>query len=235
MLSRKLQRSQAETELSVAKNKRGELDAERDAIRKRASAFIAGWRAQVASDLLDTGQKLADIDQELNKAARMNELVELRVPMDLPYKEFVVLEVADRTVGSVVQPGDALFRLIPLGVRLEAEVEINGRDIGLIKKGETVAVKLLSFPYQKHGTIEGTVRTFSEGVFEKQNPAIGVPSAYYRGRIALPEKVDMDNVPDNFRLMPGMAATAEIKIGKRRVIEYILYPLLKGFESMREP
>jgi len=196
----------------------------------------------------------------LSKAVRSNELVELKVPEDLPFKKFVVFEVADRSVGSVLSPGEPLFRLVPIDVPLEVEVEIAGRDISKVRaasteqmaeamtafnsdrepelpEGSRVSVKLASFPFQKHGTLEGVVRTISEGSFEKES-ASGASTGItmYKARIRLEDSVMLDDVPENFRLMPGMTTTAEIKVGQRRVIEYFLYPLLRyQSESIREP
>ena len=198
--------------------------------------------------------------EELSKAVRSNELVELKVPEDLPFKRFVVFEVADRSVGSVLRPGEPLFRLVPIDVPLEVEVEITGRDISKIRaasteqidqamqalssdrepelpEGSRVSVKLASFPFQKHGTLDGVVRTISEGSFEK-NSSNGASTGVtmYKARIQLEDPVTLEDVPDNFRLMPGMMTTAEIKVGRRRVIEYFLYPLLRyQSESIREP
>jgi HlyD family secretion protein len=176
--------------------------------------------------------------------------VELIVPEDLPYKEFVVFEVAEKSVGSTMQPGEPLFKLVPVGVPMEAEVEIQGKDIARIKVateaeiesgkfpfGADARVKLHSFPYQKHGTLDGAVRAISEGSFEKQLPGGGSSGiTTYKARIQLLDPEKLENVPDNFRLMPGMAVTVEIKVGRRRVIEYFLYPLLRYLdESIREP
>ena len=101
-----------------------------------------------------------------------------------------------------------------------------------------MTVKINAFNYQKHGFLSGVVRTISEGAFEQKQgqnqQASGM--ANYRGRVDLLQPVQLDNVPDDFRLMPGMTASAEIKVGKRRVIEYFLYPLLRYLDTgLREP
>ena len=221
---------------------------------------MAQWRSEIVSDLAVAAEELSQTGEELSKAIRSNELVELKVPEDLPFKRFVVLEVADRSVGSVLRPDEPLFRLVPIDVPLEVEVEIAGRDISKIRaaspeqmaaamraynsdqepdlpEGSRVSVKLASFPFQKHGALEGVVRTISEGSFEKNSAnGAGTGLTMYKARIRLEDSVMLDDVPDNFRLMPGMTTTAEIKVGRRRVIEYFLYPLLRyQSESIREP
>jgi len=189
------------------------------------------------------------IEQETKKALRQNQFVELRVPADLPYDEFVVLERTENSVGSVMQPGEPLFKLIPLGADMEVEIEIEGKDIGRLKaatseqiatgnvpSGSEVRVKLNSFPYQKHGTLNGAVRTIGEGTFDK-TAANGGPTGItmYKARVALDKPYDLAEVPEGFRLLPGMVATSEVKVGKRKVINYFIYPLIKGSEALREP
>ena len=250
VLSRRLQTGQAEMSYMAARNQARELEREVDTIQAQRDAYVAQWRSDLVTQLAQaTGEKV-QIEENLSKAVRSNELVELRVPEDTPFTEFVVFEVADRSVGSVLKPGEALFRLVPVDVPLEAEVEIAGRDIskiaqatgldiesGNLPDGSAVRVKLGSFPYQKHGTIDGAVRAISEGSFEKQG-AGGQPTGatMYRARIQLLNPEGLNAVPENFRLMPGMTTTAEIKVGRRRVIDYFLYPLLRyADESIREP
>ena len=208
----------------------------------------------MASGLLDSYEKLANTEQELKKARRMGESDEVRVPPNELYEEFIVLEVADLSAGSVVKAGEPLFRLMPLDVPLEMEIEIAGRDIGRVRavenmpkdeqlenfefpQGSEVTVKINAFNYQKHGFLSGVVRTISEGAFEKQGQSQQpAPMANYRGRVELLQPVRLENVPEDFRLMPGMTASAEIKVGKRRVIEYFLYPLLRYLDNgLREP
>jgi HlyD family secretion protein len=108
-----------------------------------------------------------------------------------------------------------------------------------LPRGSQVRIKFDSFPYQKHGTIDGVVRKISEGSFEKdQNAAMLNPQAatMYKTRVELIDPTALQKVGNNFRLMPGMTVTAEIKVGKRRVIQYFLYPLLRYMDEWgREP
>ncbi|MCE2792218.1 MAG: HlyD family type I secretion periplasmic adaptor subunit [Planctomycetota bacterium] len=221
--------------IDVLEGKEKELAAEKEAITKRRAAYIASWRADVAKQLVEAAEKKNSSDEEVKKAKRTSELVELRVPTDLPYKEFYVQEVADRTVGSVVQPGEALFKLTPLDAELEVEVEIPGKDISYVKTGDLVRVKLSAFPYQKNGWLDGNIRTISEGSFEKEVQNGAPPITTFRARVTLkPEQINFR--AKDYRLLPGMTADADIKVGKRRVIEYILYPLMGAVDSsIREP
>ncbi len=236
MLSRQKSLLDAETQVATQEGKLQELDAEMETNRKRSAAYIAGWRSQAAGQLLESNAQYQAALQDLSKAMRSKELVEIRVPQDLPYHEFYVQEAADRSPGSVVQPAEPLFKLIPMGTPFEAEVDIPGKDIGRIRAGDFVRVKLTSFPYQKYGWLEGTVRTISEASFEKETTPGAPPISTYRARVELKQPLTLKNVSSDFRLMPGMVTDADIKVGKRRVIEYFLYPIIRSMQSsIREP
>ena len=248
----KLAKADVEKTLEAAIGQRGELAKEIELISAQIEAYKATWHSELIVQLADDMQRRKESEQEKAKVIYANSQVELRVPTDLPQKEFFVLEVADVSVGSVSSPGEPIFRLIPLDGLYEAEVEIPGRDISLIQegtreefeqsklpKGSQVRIKLASFPYQKHGTIDGVIRKISEGSFEKdQNAALINPEAatMYRTRVEMINPDGLQKVSKNFRLMPGMTVTAEIKVGKQRVIQYFLYPLLRYMdEAVREP
>jgi hemolysin D len=125
--------------------------------------------------------------------------------------------------------------LVPLNVTLEAEVQIEAADIGYIKVGHPVHVKVDAFPYQKHGTIDAKVRTISEDAFRKDTAGNAVPNAFYLSRIALTSP-QLTNMKDGSRLLPGMTLSAEIVVGQRSVISYLAWPLTKGLtEAVREP
>ena len=250
LMNNELQNDAAKLKYVNASNRKKELIESIETTAAEKEAFIASWKTKVVTDLVTVREQYSRVEQELAKEIRSNEFVDLIVPDDLPYKEFVVLEVAEKSVGSIMQPGEPLFKLIPIGTPMEVEVEVEGKDIALIaaaseqefesgelKDGTKVSVKLSSFPYQKHGTLDGYIRTISEGSFEKPLPngaSSGVTT--YKARVTLPYPDQLENVPDNFRLMPGMSAVAEIKVGRRKVIEYLLYPLFRYMgEAIREP
>ncbi len=248
VLSRKLQSNDARMKVQQAESKKLELEKEVESLQTRREAYLASWRSEIVLKHVESHEKIVEIEQDLRKAYRSREYVSVRVPDTLPYKEFVVFEVSENSVGSIMEPGEPLFRLIPIGVPIEAEVEIAGKDIARISEASTseiesgelppgsrVRLKLASFPFQKHGTLKGVVRTISEDSFEKDLPDGGAVTTY-KARIRLLDPVRLDNVPADFRLMPGMNATAEIKVGKRRVIQYFLYPLIRYLDtSIREP
>jgi HlyD family secretion protein len=244
-----LQTKQAKQDVLSGSSRGKELLKSMESTAAERNAFRASKKTEIVTELVKATDELKSIEQDTIKANRQNQFVELRVPDDLAYDEFVVLEVTENSVGTVMQPGDPLYKLIPVGVDIEVEVEIEGKDIarlvsateqeresGELPPGSDVRVKLSSFPYQKHGALDGAIRTISEGSFEKKLPG-GVESGVtmYKARIALEKPYTLEEVGKDFRLMPGMTATAEIKVGHRKVIEYFLYPLIRSTEALREP
>ena len=100
---------------------------------------------------------------------------------------------------------------------------------------EPVRLKLEAWPFQKHGTLSGEVRMVSEDSFAPDPKKGQQQSPYYKARVGV-TSIKLRDVPPGFRLIPGMAVTAEIKAGDRTVLSYFLYPLLRGLdESIREP
>ena len=243
------QTKQAKQDVMSGASRSKELVQSMASVKAERNAYQASAKTMVVTDLVKASDEQKSIEQDTKKALRQNQFVELRVPDDLPYDEFVVLERTENSVGSVMQPGEPLYKLIPLGADMEVEIEIEGKDIKFLKavtpeqiatdtvpNGGEVRVKLNSFPYQKHGTLNGTVRTIGRGTFEKTG-ANGASTGLtmYKARVALEKPYNLTEVTDDFRLLPGMVATSEVKIGRRKVIDYFLYPLIRATESFREP
>jgi HlyD family secretion protein len=223
----------AEQTAEAAKRELAALQAERD-------GYTQGWHADVLKELSEASRKLSDAREELNKAQLRRRLVELRAETDA-----TVQSVAKVSVGSVLQSGEQLLTLVPANAPLEVEANVSGNEDGFVRVGDPVAIKFDTFPYSQYGMAKGTVRIVSPMSFtaqeEARHPTNAVPlppgsvEPYYLARIAI-DKVALHDVPRSFRLIPGMPVTADIKIGKRTVLKYLLgrvMPLAR--EGMREP
>jgi HlyD family secretion protein len=146
----------------------------------------------------------------------------------------VILKMAKLSVGSVLKEGDPLFYLAPLRSPIEAEVRIATRDVGFLRPGDPVKVKLDAFNFIEHGTAEGTLRWISEGAFTVDDNGVAT-EPYYKARVAL-TNTDLRNVPEGFRLIPGMTLAGDIHVGTRSVFMYIVSGAMRGMgEAMREP
>jgi len=230
LLEARDRRLAAERELQLANNREHELRSELAALEAEKTAFTKSWRQKTMEDLLSTARDRDGINEQLQKADKRKQLVALVSPVDA-----VVLDMAKLSQGSVVQAAEQMFTLVPLGAELDAEIKIDALDIGYIKSGDVVHIKLDAFPFQKHGSLDGHVRTISEDAFRRESGAPGALDAYYLSRVAYGDS-KLKRMPEKARLLPGMTLSAEIVVGKRSVMSYLLWPLTKAMdESIREP
>jgi HlyD family secretion protein len=230
----------------MARNLQGaiqqEASSERDlaALVAERDGYVQSWHADISEKLSDATSKLSDARESLNKAQLRRQLVVLRAE-----KDGTVLTVAKVSVGSVLQSGQQFVTLVPSDAPLEVEANISGRDDGFVHVGDEVALKLDTFPFMQYGMAYGTVRTISADSFtpqdDQRNPTGAVPlpgnsnEPYYRARITI-DRTDFRGTPKDFRVVPGMPVTADIKVGKRTVLAYLLGRVLPvASEGMREP
>lgn len=196
--------------------------------------FMDNWRRDLLEELAKARTGNATLAESLTKAERLNNLVVLRAPAD-----GVVLDIAKRSVGSVLNPAEPLITLVPADTPLIAEVMIASGDVGYAKIGDKVVVKVDAFPYQHNGFLSGRLRSIAEDSFAPGNPEPGAAAItagfFHQSEVALgPTK--LHDLPDGTRPIPGMTVTAEINVGSRSVLSYFLYPLAGGLsESFREP
>lgn len=192
-------------------------------------AFIQQWMAQTSQELVTARGQRDTALQQLEKATKHKDLVRLEAN-----EGSVVLRMAKLSVGSVLKEGDPLMYLAPLGSPMEAEVKITTRDVGFIRAGDPVTVKLDTFNFIEHGTIDGTLRWISEGAFTNDDNG-STTEPYYKARVALNE-INLRELPKDFRLIPGMTLTGDIHIGTRSILMYLVSGALRGMgEAMREP
>ena len=194
------------------------------------SAYAQQWLAQTSQELVTARNQRDKALQDLDKATRHKDLVRMTAPEDA-----VVLKMAKLSVGSVLNVADHLMTLAPLGSPIEAQLNISTRDVGFIRPGDPVKVKLDAYDFVEHGTAEGKVRWISEGSFATDEDTGQPVSPYYKVRVAL-TKVALRNVPASFRLIPGMTLTGDVHIGTRSVLMYLFEGAIRGVsEAMREP
>jgi hemolysin D len=192
-------------------------------------AFIKQWLAQLSQDRLTARNSLDAANAQLEKATKHRDLVRLTAQ-----EPSVVLTLAPLSVGSVLKQGDSLMTLMPANAPVEAEIQIASRDVGFVRPGDACVLKVGAFNYMEHGTAEGSIRWISDNAFTTDGDGKAVP-AYYKARCSV-TAAHLANVPDKFRLIPGMTLQADLKVGTRSVAMYVLGGVLRGVgEAMREP
>ncbi|WP_425515157.1 HlyD family type I secretion periplasmic adaptor subunit [Microvirga terricola] len=224
-----------DVEATIARLRGAQVEArhELEKARSQRQEFLEDFARSTLESLVEARGRREAASEELKKAELRRSLVSLTAPTDA-----VVLETAQRSAGSVIRQAEPLVVLVPTNVALEAEVSIEPKDIGHINPGQPARIKFDAFPFQKHGTASGAIRTISQDAFpagSKETESGTGGLLFYKARLSL-DDVNLTSVPSGFRLLPGMAVQAEIGVGRRSVISYFLYPLLRGFdEAIREP
>jgi hemolysin D len=200
-----------------------------DAAISNREAFVQQWLSQASQELLTARNARDAAREQLAKAVKHQDLVRLEAPDDA-----VVLKLAKLSVGSVLKEGDPLINLAPLRSPVEAEVHIAARDVGFLRAGDAVTIKLDAFDFVEHGTAAGKVRAISDGSFtldDNGNPV----DPYYKAQIDF-TSINLKDIPVGFRLIPGMTLTADIQVGTRSVFKYLVKGLMRGVgDAMREP
>jgi len=202
-----------------------------DALTAQRGVFIEKWQSDLATALVDAQNLLDQTHQDLIKAEKTHDLVTLTAPEDA-----IVVKIGAASVGSVIDSSmvEPLFTLTPLRGALETEIDVLSADVGFIRIGDHVELKVDAYPFMRHGTVKGTIKTISEGSFTMD--VNNQPTApYYKVRIAITD-TKLRDVPDGFRLIPGMSVAGDILVGHRTLLSYIVEGGLKtGSEAMREP
>lgn len=213
-----------EGELATQQSRLAEVRAALRETQGQRTALIAESRRQWLDAAEEGQQKAESLRQELLKASARNKLMQIVAPID-----GTVQQLAINTIGGVVTPAQVLMLLVPNDQAMEIDARLENKDIGFVSAGQTVEVKVETFPYSRYGTLRGRVLHLSRDAINDDK--VGLT---YLAKIQL-EKSSVEVNGREVPLQAGMAVTAEINTGRRRVIEYLMSPLLEHVhESMRE-
>ncbi len=206
------------------KMSQGDLDTK----QSDRKSFLNGWFKQINEELSGAVTQRDTKREELIKMEHQRANIQVIAPAD-----GVVLELEDIFVGAIISSGQAVMTLVPVDVPLTIEMDIEPKDISNIVIGNEVSAKLSALPFQKHGDLTAKVSFVSEDTVDQS--INGESGSFYRARADIASN-NLKKVPDNFRLVPGMQLNGDIRVAKRRVITYFLYPVIKTIEtSFTEP
>jgi hemolysin D len=197
--------------------------------RTRITALGSNYRQQLQNERTEAHAAIQKLEQDQAKQDHKTALLELKAP-----QSGVVKDLATHTKGSVLQPGTVLMSLVPTGDQLQAEVWVEHDDVGFVREGKPAKVKLAAYPFQKYGMLEATVKQVSpdageaspSGASMNTNNAKASPqqAGGYKALVVLnAQQLDVNG--EHFALQPGMQVSAEINLGTRTVIEYLLSPV----------
>ncbi len=219
--SSRLSTINAEKEKNDLKGKleenKNKIDQAQEAIseyKNRLSSLNANYRDSDYQELDVVKSKIAQDHEMISKLTSRVERLDIKAPV-----HGVIKGLKINTVGGVINQGETLMEVVPLDEHLIAEVQISPNDIGHIKIGQNVRVKVSSFDFSRYGAIEGVLDFVSATTFldARNNP-------YYKGRISLSKAYIGDDSENNL-MVPGMTVEADIFTGKKTVLGYLLKPI----------
>jgi hemolysin D len=233
-------------DLDIQKSKYKESDAALAAIIEERAHTDAEYRRERFSELVEAERKARGLSDEVVKAQHRTQLQTLVAPVG-----GTVQQLAVHTVGGVVTPAQSLLVIVPTDSHLEIEAMVLNRDIGFVYAGQDVQIKVDTFNFSRYGLLHGKVISVSPDAVTREkapdktasNNDPGAENAtseprgqelLYAARVSL-DRTQMQIGDRLLDLSPGMAVTAEIRTGTRRIISYLLSPLIRYKQaSLRE-
>ncbi|MHB9118526.1 MAG: HlyD family type I secretion periplasmic adaptor subunit [Burkholderiales bacterium] len=233
VMERQRDRIEKEQDLRAQDHAVASLQASIAQSKKKIGQITSEYRKALYKERVDALAEYGKLQQALAKQQHLHGLLELRAPQD-----GVVKDLATHTAGTVVSPGTVLMTLVPNNEALLAEVWVSNEDIGFVHERQAVKLKFAAYPFQKYGMIDGVVTRVGADASDKpdgqDNAAPGPKPLRYRATVALNRQF-METEGTAFKLGAGMAASAEIRLADRTVLEYLLSPVRKAFhEAARE-
>jgi hemolysin D len=238
LLTAQDQKLEIERQINQTDNTLVATEHQLESLKEQRKVYIDQWHNDNLNNLVSVQNELDQTEDTLKKAAKLKDLSTLVAPVD-----GIVLKIPSLTAGGVAGDAQPLFSLMPSNAALEVDAQIETKDSGFVKIGDPVKIKFETYRFLEHGTAEGVVRTVSQDAFTEQatqdvvsmTAANSARTPYFAARIKI-TSVKLHDVPPDFRLVPGMTLQADIVVGRRTIMWYLLGGALRsGAESMREP
>ena len=203
---------------------------------RKLEQISADYRQRLQAERADISGKLDKTQAEYAKQQYRHELLELKASQD-----GIIKDVATHTIGTVISPGTILMTLVPKDEILRAEVWVSNEDVGFIHQGDPTKIKFASYQFQKYGMVDGQVAHLSadatdntqQGAGQSAPPTAKSPNGQAFAYRALVDLKAQELIVDGVRhaLSPGMQVTAEIHLGTRTILEYLLSPVMGAFQE----
>lgn len=216
-----------QSDIITGKNKLKELTHELEQLRfqqqqtQEEMAYLKeDFESKSLNELSDKEKQITQLKATIQESSFKNARQTLVAPVDGHVHELFV-----HTVGGVVTSAQKIVSIVPLNAPLTIEAVVTNKDIGFVKVGMPVAIKVETFDFQKYGTLKGQVSRIDPD--SKDDPKQG---AIYKIQIT-PQQQQLW-VDGHWRqLTAGLSVTGEVKTGKRRIIEFFIYPLIKHLDE----
>ena len=223
-LTAEQERIQQTQDLVAERQRLKQLQAAESEVREQINLHKAQTSNALLTEIAELQRQVSSLDEELAKASDINAKQILYAPV-----AGRVQELAVNTVGGVVTEAQQVMLIVPDEEQLEVEVFLENNDIGFVNEGMSAEVKIHTFPFTKYGVVDAEVINVSDDATVDEKLGL-----IYRMQIRM-AKNTLWVKGKEVKLQPGMAVTAEVQTGERRIIEFFLAPLLRAkSESIRE-
>ena len=188
--------------------------------QRRRAELLGRLRESDSVEASKLTSELAEIEQALVRVRDRMSRLAVRAPV-----AGIVKGLTLNTIGSVIEPGQVIMEIVPVGDALIVESRVSTTDVGHIHPGQTVDVKVLSYETTRFGTLAGTLQRVSASTYLDESN-----SPYYRAEISLARNYLGDD-PNRHPILPGMTVEADIVTGNKTILDYLLKPVYRGFRT----
>lgn len=228
-LDRTRSRIETEQELQAQTQNVESLKAAIEQSNKRVAQITSNYQQQLHNERVEAESQNNKLAQDMAKQTYKHGLLELKAP-----QAGIVKDLATHTPGTVVSPGTVMLTIVPHNEPLLAEVWVNNDDSGFVEVNQKVKIKLNAYPFQKYGMLEGVVRHVThdstdrnaDTATDRKQDSAAPPGLAYRTLVSM-NSTTLESQGGRLRLTPGMQVAAEIHLGNRSVLEYLLSPVQK--------
>ena len=190
--------------------------------QNQSQTQIAETNSAFNNQIIASEKRIIELENNLVKARQVLAQTTITAPVD-----GTVLSLTVKTIGGVVNAGQQLAQIVPEKVPLYVDAALDNQDVGFVKPGQRVVVKVATYPFQRYGYLEGTVENISPDAIQDDKKGL-----IYKAKIKLND--EKSSKQNQLKLLPGMSVSAEITTGQRRIIEFFLDPLMtKADESLK--
>ena len=187
--------------------------------QSQSQVSLAETNSSIGGQVIAQEQRIAELENNLAKAKRALEQTAITAPVD-----GTILALNTRTIGGVVNVAERIAQIVPDNDLLYVDVTLDNQDVGFVRVGQRVVIKVATYPFQRYGYLEGTVENISPDAVQDEKKGL-----VYKAKVKL-SGVNSSK-KNRLKLLPGMSVSAEITTGKRRIIEFFLDPLMTHIDD----
>ncbi len=183
-------------------------------VQSQSQVSLAEANSSIGGQVIAQEQRIAELENNLAKAKRALEQTTIIAPVD-----GTILALNTRTIGGVVNVAERIAQIVPDNDLLYVDVTLDNQDVGFVRVGQRVVIKVATYPFQRYGYLEGAVENISPDAIQDEKKGL-----VYKAKVKLSGA--NSSKKNRLKLLPGMSVSAEITTGKRRIIEFFLDPLM---------